>query len=317
MIDAVTEIGASLRNNGLPIGRSKSEASARPNQSFGCQAGSPSNDQQHRRVSSPAVEIFVPPDPVFHPGSKQPPGPQRSSTPIDHSPPPPQRSSLSPRPSDNHIPADARHHNGEPPVQANGYRGGSESASSPPDADKELADVYQLVQKLHQPFMRMMDARSSTTGIIKSFFERGDIRGCITAAQRQGDPAFTVDVFRFLARDDRPREFRLNMCAATAGAVRMCLSSRADDVVKVALSFARLVLKGFAEDIQVGCRQRDPSARDPVDLKGDERRANCREAKDSFMELLPELHGVLESKRPLAVKERAQDVIDRILSLAK
>ena len=165
--------------------------------------------------------------------------------------------------------------------------------------------------------MTMMDARYSGVGIIKSFFERGDIRGCLTAAQRQMDPAFTVDVFRFLATNDNPREFRLNMCAATASAMRMCLSARADDVVKVALSFGRLVLKGFAADVQAGCRQRDPSAREPVDLKGDERRANCREAKDSFMEVLPELRKVLDSNRPLAVKERAQDVAERIVGLSR
>lgn len=311
MVDAITEIGASLLSNGEPIARSNNNVAATPTPSNGGQERYSDNGQPQRRASSPAVEIFVGPDALPHPDSRQP--PQRSSAPGDHGLP--ERSPHNVQPSQQQAPADGRHYQAGAPAQR-GYRGGC-NASPPPDAERELADAFQHVQKQHQRFLGMMDARSSGLGIIRSFFERGDIRGCLSAAQRQGDPAFAVDVFRFLASDERPREFRLSMCSATAGAVRMCLPARADDVVKIALSFARLVLKGFAADIQTGCRQRDPSAREPVDLKADERRGNCREAKDSFMEVLPELRRVLESNRPLAVKERAQDVAERIVGLSK
>lgn len=322
MVDAITEIGASLFRNDAPVGLSNRDAATAPAPTNGGQARSSGNGQSHQRASSPAVEIFVGrTDAANHPDLPQQ-TPQKSSTPGEQAPHVgAQRSPYSPQPSEPHMPADARHvgkrhQNAELPAQAQGYGAGG-SASPPPDAERELADVLQHVQKQHQRFMSMMDARSSGIGIIKSFFERGDIRGCLSAAQRLGDPAFTVDVFRFLASDDRPREFRLNMCSATASAVRMCLPARPDDVVKIALSFARLVLKGFGVDIQAGCRQREQPARDPVDLKGDERRANCREAKDSFMELLPELRRVLDSSRPLAVKERAQDVAERIVGLSR
>lgn len=200
-------------------------------------------------------------------------------------------------------------HGGDPPPggQATPLGAGDEAEGL------SIADVARSVQKRHRTFAEVMSARESHLGIVRAFWEKGDVRACVAAVHRHGDPALAVDVFRFLRTRDRPQHFRLNMCAATAAAVQGCLRARSDAVAMVALSFLELVLRGFAQDIRTGCAFAELE-RAPVDIKGEERRQTCREARDAFAELLPRVKALAEGQGgpPRALQERAASVADRI-----
>lgn len=142
------------------------------------------------------------------------------------------------------------------------------------------------------------------------------MRGCMAAVQRSADPVLAVDVFRFMRARGRAQHFRLNMCVPAAAAVRMCLRGQPDSVANMGLIFLELVLKGFAGDIRTGCAYVEQE-RGPVDIKGDERRELCREARDAFVDLLPGIRVIAagEGGQPRALRERATraaELIDRI-----
>eukprot|EP00892_Ulva_mutabilis_P005473 jgi/Ulvmu1/3298/UM153_0010.1 len=243
------------------------------------------------RVSCPAAP--VPPDNTLNPG------PPAAAAAAHHSS----------RSTGGELPHRAVRHPFQDPTQQQQQQ--PPSPEAPPSLS--LADVARSVQHKHRGFMEALSARESHLGIVRSFWEKGDVRACLAAVHRSGDPALAVDVFRFLRTRDRPQHFRLNMCAAAAAAVQACLRARSDAVAMVALAFLELVLRGFAQDIRTGCAFAERE-RAPVDIKGDERRQACREARDAFVEVLPRVRALADGKGgpPRALQERAASVADRI-----
>lgn len=238
-------------------------------------------------------------------------------------PPPSGRARAGPRSSGGEVPPSGAAH----PFRDPRGRGrdasprGPARRSSPGGAEPEqrtLAEVAQSIQKQHRAFAEALAARESHLGVVRAFWEKGDVRGCLSAVQRHGDPALAVDVFRFLRCRDRPQHFRLNMCAPTAAAVATCLRARVDAVTMVALSFLELVVRGFAQDIRTGCAFEERE-RAPVDIKGEERRQMCREARDAFVEVLPEVREIAKGQggQPRALQERASSVAERIDRIAR
>lgn len=190
--------------------------------------------------------------------------------------------------------------------------------SPPGDTGAGLVELAQAVQRKHRGFTEVISAREGHVGIVKAFWQKGDVRACVSAVHRCGDPGFAVDMFRFLRARDRTQHYQLNMCTPTAAAVQMCLRAQSDTVAMVALSFLELVLRGFAADIRAGCAYVERE-RGPVDIKGEERRQLCREARDAFVEVLPAIQEVAAGKRgqPRALQERASGVADRIQRMVK
>lgn len=194
---------------------------------------------------------------------------------------------------------------------------GQRHHSPPPDSSAALAELAQAVQKKHRAFAEALSARESQLGIVRTFWEKGDVRAVVAAVARAGDASLAIDVFRFLRKNDRPQQFRLAMCVPTAQAVDMCLRARSDTAAMVGLSFLELVLKGFAADIRTGCAFVEKD-RGPVDIKGEERRQHCREARDAFVEILPGIRKFAggEDGPPRALQECAGSVAHRIERMA-
>jgi hypothetical protein len=102
----------------------------------------------------------------------------------------------------------------------------------------------------------------------------------------------------------------LSACADAAPVIAMCLQSRTEEFMTVALAFGLTLLAGFAQMISDTCNR---GAAVGVDLTAEDRREKCLAAKAALLELCPILEACTTKTRN--IQRQVGELLSRIHSL--
>jgi hypothetical protein len=172
-----------------------------------------------------------------------------------------------------------------------------------------IDELLRVAESRHQRFMDNFDDRAGKLSLVQTFWERGNLIGCLQAVRRTGDVVIAADVLRMLGEGKRPNHFKVNMCSSMAPILFACLRCKSEPIVSTALSMLLLLLNGFAPQIMESLKMQGEPARE---LSSMDRRQRLLEAREAFCSLEGALHDVLKREYPANVLARATLALNMI-----